>query len=1776
MFRTAALVLLLAAVALAQDNRISVGPTSITMRKDDSAVVTFRLSEPILCPPDLQSECAVVIELENQATDRIAIDNCHIKWTQQEWFKTRTLRITALENFVEDGTFTTKIITKTVKTEADFYKGVNPDDITVTAISRPSAHCSGTGDPHYTTFDGQYWHVYQAGRYVFYANPNGDFETQVATRAYPARHCAFVAKEGPDAFIVDACSGSIRYKRICGTQECASGGFPKIGVAGCGGSGTYSVTFKSGRHVYASVSPYYLNMYANAPGRDFQSGTHGICGNFDGNRGNDSPCGGCRVNDLNQLFANQRPTRDLFQYSYSGPLQAPSAPPPAHIDDCVGYQPPAFIPPILTQPDVEDITDLLTGINIDNGLGNGDGDEVIIDFNDAPEVIQDMTVEQATDICVATIGQSAAAAVCADLLGDLFNLTHYIGGCIDDLAESGDVRFVEDAVENLQIDCAADAERLSAQLGTENIEEIGSVTCPEDCNDRGSCADSICTCDEGFTGADCGIDRNAPPIATRLTTSQCDTQGDAPCATRTSVIGDNFFNNGQDTHCEFTITQSPDESEIDVGHVFQMDSFFLGATEQLCAIPPIAHRGGIPIVAEVRIVTKADNGNTVKSEPLTFTWFDGICQVCDASTHVCGPNPNSCTIDGECHREGVHEPQNTCLVCDPLQDPSNFVFSYTNHLECGPKFDALSFTAPVGEDLVADQEIVCVNAANPFVAEDATNKVTYTMTHGQTDTFKVDPDTGCILAARDITLESVTGLSNFNNLVGIQATDSAGNHDSTQVLVDFAAVNSNPLFDKAGYAFTIDENVAAGTEVGIVSANDANAADTLTYEFFSQPSDQEEDFAIDGATGRITVAGSIDFEDFPLYHLLVKVKDGAGQFHITNVTIAVNNVDEAPTDIALDNANVDENQIVGTVVGALTSVDPEGGSHTYAVSDADFAINGASLITNRVFDFENDDTNSIVVSITSTDNTGLSFTKDFTITINDVNEAPKDIALSATSFSEGVPVGQTVAQITFTDDDNTNDPNNQLVACGLITNSDGIFAVINNQLLLNKPLDFETAESHEITIGCADNGEPVGISQPATFTITVKNANDAPDDVQFETPVTVPEDLSVGSEIGVVVATDFDADSGDITFTVDSNQFSINGEPDCTKDVVTGATTCSISLIVNEPLDFESSNNGQIDVPITVTDDTGATRETVVTFTVTDVNEAPKGAVFVSGAEVQENTTPDVVSVIGADDEDQGQKFTFVLTNNNDKFELVQAETPSTTADLKLKAGQVLDHEATPTITLDITITDNGTPAKSTDAQLVLTITDEPLSVSFNTVGTKSITVSEDTTVPSTIGTLVLSGDDQPGVLTYSMELAANARRDNSLFEIQDNNLVLVESLDAESAQVVEVTVTAIARDASNQIVASVPTTLDVNVENVDEAPVFEEAQYTTKVNVDEQSGFFPTVTPRSIAAVDPENTAVTYSLDASNTAAVLAIFQINPNTGVISVGATPSSQGVAPGQQTVKVAATSNGKTTVADLVVIFEQASTDGSGTGASKSSNTGLVAGVVVAVLCLVLLACILAFVYLRKNNEDNRFKSDPEYGQARFDNPTFQAPGATYASVGEMSAAFVPGVSNPLYEWYQPEMTRQECTDHLMVAEPGTFVVRDSKATPGWHILGCKTEREVLHEKIRCTDDGHYQLLPTNAIQQQPRFGDIPALVSHYSAPQPGIPFTLDMSRFSNPMYAMSAGPGGYSGAALPNDPAAPMVPLKQREVGQVAQIANAAQDIYSNTEDARAALRGTSA
>lgn len=99
-------------------------------------------------------------------------------------------------------------------------------------------------------------------------------------------------------------------------------------------------------------------------------------------------------------------------------------------------------------------------------------------------------------------------------------------------------------------------------------------------------------------------------------------------------------------------------------------------------------------------------------------------------------------------------------------------------------------------------------------------------------------------------------------------------------------------------------------------------------------------------------------------------------------------VNEPPVNLTLSSMTVDENSLLGTPVGLLSSDDPDGPDdvHTYSIVgpiSAPFiigGINNRTLLVNGNLDHETDPTVLVIVRVTDTG--GLSTQKTFKITVN--------------------------------------------------------------------------------------------------------------------------------------------------------------------------------------------------------------------------------------------------------------------------------------------------------------------------------------------------------------------------------------------------------------------------------------------------------------------------------------------------------------------------------------------------------------------------------------------------------------------------------------------------------------------------------------------------------------------------------------------------------------------------------------------------------------------------
>jgi uncharacterized delta-60 repeat protein len=292
---------------------------------------------------------------------------------------------------------------------------------------------------------------------------------------------------------------------------------------------------------------------------------------------------------------------------------------------------------------------------------------------------------------------------------------------------------------------------------------------------------------------------------------------------------------------------------------------------------------------------------------------------------------------------------------------------------------------------------------------------------------------------------------------------------------------------------SIAENNATNTTVGLLNAVDADPGDTLTFSLVSGTgSTDNASFTIAGSNLNINV--SANYEAKSSYSLRVRADDGNGGLFEKALTVSITNVNEAPSNIALSASSIAENNASNATVGTLSATDADAGdtqtftlvSGTGSTDNASFSISGTSLRLTPSADFETK--SSYSVRIRTTDAGGLFFEKTFTITITNVNEAPTEIALSASSIAENNAANATVGTLSATDVD-PGDTRTFTLATGTGDSDNASFTIAGTLLKLTPGADFETKSSYEVRVRVTDAGA-LFFEKP--FAISILNKNEMP------------------------------------------------------------------------------------------------------------------------------------------------------------------------------------------------------------------------------------------------------------------------------------------------------------------------------------------------------------------------------------------------------------------------------------------------------------------------------------------------------------------------------------------------------------------------------------------------------------------------------------------------------------------------------------------------------------
>ncbi len=667
----------------------------------------------------------------------------------------------------------------------------------------------------------------------------------------------------------------------------------------------------------------------------------------------------------------------------------------------------------------------------------------------------------------------------------------------------------------------------------------------------------------------------------------------------------------------------------------------------------------------------------------------------------------------------------------------------------------------VAENKPVGTAVGLLSGTDPDAGQSATLTFSLVSGYGDNALFTIDPASKQLKTAAIFNYETKNSYS-----IEVRATDS-GNPGLTYdqlFMVSVTDVNEQPTAIALSNS-SVAENQPVGTAVGLLSGTDPDAGQsaTLTFSLVSGYGDNAL-FTIDPASKQLKTAAIFDYETKNSYSIEVRATDSGnpGLTYDQLFTIAVTDVNEQPTAIALSNNSVAENKPLGTAVGLLSGTDPDAGqSATLTFSlvsnygdNAQFSIDSASkqLKTAAIFDYETKNSYSIEVRATDSGNPGLTYDQLFTIAVTDVNEQPTAIALSNNSVAENKPLGTAVGLLSGTDPDAGQ---SATLTFSLVSNygDNAQFSIDSASKQLNTAaiFNYETKNSYSIEVRATDSGNP-GLTYDQLFTVSVTDVNEQPTAIALSNN-SVAENKPVGTAVGLLSGTDPDAgQSATLTFSLvggygDNAQFSIDS---ASKQLNTAAI-----------FNYETKNSYSIEVRATDSGNPGLTYDQLFTVSVTDVNEQPTAIALSNNSVAENKPVGTAVGLLSGTDPDAGQSATLTFSlvggyGDNAQFSIDSASK-------QLNTAAIFNYETKNSYSIEVRATDSGNPGLTYDQLFTIAVTDvneQPTAIALS-----NNSVAENKPVGTAVG--LLSGTDpdagQSATLTFSL---VSGYGDNALFTI--------------------------------------------------------------------------------------------------------------------------------------------------------------------------------------------------------------------------------------------------------------------------------------------------------------------------------------------------------------------------------------------------------------------------
>ena len=796
-----------------------------------------------------------------------------------------------------------------------------------------------------------------------------------------------------------------------------------------------------------------------------------------------------------------------------------------------------------------------------------------------------------------------------------------------------------------------------------------------------------------------------------------------------------------------------------------------------------------------------------------------------------------------------------------------------------PMFSQPVYEGSVIENSISGVSILEINATDPLTA----GPVSYAILASPSSVaFHLDSVSGLLTVSGSTPLDRES-----NDLYQLQVSATSADLQRVgvaQVVIRISDANDfPPVFSQSSYTFQVMENVAVGSLVGTVLAEDlvdigSNAA---ISDYFTSDSN----FSV-GSSGVITTLVELDREMLDTYSFQVFAIDAGSPSQSGSALVVVTVLDQ--NDLApvfsrdVYEGQVAEGQPPGAAILSVSATDGDLGSNaqvTFSTNSSEFTVNRQSgLISSLIeFDFENDPEVVYEVVVMASDAGIPSFTSMSVALIRIVNidDSPSQFSMNvySASIQEGRQTSSLIRVMATDSDSGPNNPISYSIAAGnpnmyFSINSSGIISV-------QQPLDRESSAQHTLTVA-ASNLDAFGttLTGTATVVVDVLDVNDnAPQFLDLPYIFMVSEGSDGGEILGIITATD--ADTGSNANVTD---FAItDGDPEGVFELNSQSGILRLAPSTTSPLDRESIDSYELIVSVSDGGVPVLSADVNVTIVVTDVNDIPpefdQDVSYVAG--IRENASIGTVFFdADASDGDLGSNahISYSLSEPNSLFAIDAA-----TGEVYLAAAG-LDFESQQVYNITLTAVDGGILQLTGSVTLevnVLDADDQP--VQF-TLSQFFASVFEDASFGTSVLRVTAQDPDtvHDNPITYSLEEPGSTDTGELPFSIDSlsGSISVIRQLDRETMS--EYSFSVFATNTPGQRASATVTieVLDVN----DVAPMFSRGPFNFQVQESVPVG---TVLGELIAVDADAGSAgsVVYSLvDATEN------FFINASTGELAV----------------------------------------------------------------------------------------------------------------------------------------------------------------------------------------------------------------------------------------------------------------------------------------------------